>query len=138
MIETKYSLKKIVTKEIILYLIFGFLTTIVNLGSFYLMNNILNWNENLSNFVAIVFAVIAAYLTNKDLVFHSKAEKKSEKFIEFFKFIFGRMFTMAVEFAGGIFLFRLPIPNIISKVFLTVVVIILNFFISKFFTFRRK
>lgn len=134
----KKIIKKVLTKEVMLYIVFGALTTIINLGSFFIMNSILKWNENLSNFIAILLAVIFAYVTNKDLVFHSKAESIKEKFQEFCKFMLGRAFTMMIEFVGGLFLFKLPIPNIISKATLTVVVIILNFFISKFFAFKSK
>lgn len=130
-------IKKIFSKEVILYIIFGLLTTMINLVSFYLMNSILKINENISNFVAIVLAVLVAYITNKDLVFHSEAKTAKEKFVEFIKFIIGRAFTMLVEFLGGFLLFKLPIPNIISKTILTIVVIILNFFISKFFAFKK-
>ena len=45
---------------------------------------------------------------------------------------------MVVEFVGGLILFKLPIPNIITKMGLTIIVIILNFFISKFFAFKSK
>ena len=134
----KKIIKKVLTKEIMLYIVFGVLTTIINLGSFFIMNSILKWNENISNFIAILLAVIFAYITNKDLVFHSRAESIKEKFQEFCKFMLGRAFTMIVEFVGGLFLFKLPIPNIISKATLTIVVIILNFFISKFFAFKSK
>ena len=72
--KIKELIKKILTKEVILYIVFGILTTIVNLGSFYVMNSILQWNENISNFIAILLAVIFAYITNKDLVFHSEAD----------------------------------------------------------------
>ena len=130
--------KKLLTKEVILYIVFGLLTTMINLGSFYFMNTILGWNENLSNFLAILLAVLFAYITNKDLVFHSQAKNMSDKINEFIKFIIGRTFTMAVEFIGGIILFKLPIPNVITKGLLTIIVIILNFFISKFFAFKRK
>ena len=130
--------KKLITKEVILYIIFGILTTIINLGSFYIMNSILDWDENISNFVAIVLAVLVAYITNKDLVFHSEAKSIKDRVIQFVKFMIGRVFTMIVEFVGGIILFQLPIPNIISKAFLTLIVIILNFFISKFFAFKRE
>lgn len=136
--KVKSILKRILTKEIILYIVFGLLTTLVNLGSFYVMNSILHLEENISNFIAIVLAVLVAYVTNKDLVFHSKAENFKEKIIEFIKFIVGRAFTMIVEFVGGIILFQLPIPNIISKTILTIIVIILNFFISKFFAFKSN
>lgn len=131
-------MKKILTKEVIFYIIFGILTTIVNLGSFFVMNDILNWNENISNFIAIILAVLFAYITNKDLVFHSEAKTSKEKITQFLKFILGRAFTMIVEFVGGLILFTLSIPNIITKAGLTVIVIILNFFISKFFAFKSK
>lgn len=134
----KKIIKKVFTKEIMLYIVFGVLTTIINLGSFFIMNSILKWNENVSNFIAILLAVIFAYITNKDLVFHSKAESIKEKFEEFCKFMLGRAFTMIIEFVGGLFLFKLPIPNIITKSSLTIIVIILNFFISKFFAFKSK
>ena len=45
--KIKELIKKILTKEVILYIVFGILTTIVNLGSFYVMNSILQWNENI-------------------------------------------------------------------------------------------
>ncbi len=136
--KIKEILKKVLTKEIMLYIVFGVFTTVVNLGSFYVMNNLLHWNENISNFVAILLAVLFAYITNKDLVFHSDAEGIKEKFKEFVRFMVGRAFTMVVEFAGGWILFKTAIPVMISKCFVTIVVIILNFFISKFFAFKSK
>lgn len=135
--KIKELLEKILTKEVILYIIFGLLTTFINLGAFYIMHDILSWDENLSNCIAIILAVLVAYITNKDLVFHSKAKSVKEKVTEFLKFIAGRAFTMLIEFFGGMLLFKLPIPEMISKLFITVVVIILNFFISKFFAFRN-
>ena len=125
-------------KDVILYVIFGVLTTVVNLGSFFVLNTLLNIDENVSNFIAIVLAVLVAYLTNKDMVFHSEAETRKEKFVEFCKFMLGRAFTMVIEFVGGIVLFKIPIPHIVTKAALTVIVIILNFFISKFFAFKTK
>lgn len=133
----KKLLNKILTKEVILYIVFGVFTTIVNLGSFYIMNSLLDWEENLSNFIAILLAVLFAYITNKDLVFHSNAKSIRSRVSQFLKFIIGRAFTMVVEFVGGVLLFQLPIPNIITKALLTIVVIILNFFISKFFAFKK-
>lgn len=136
--KIKKIAKKILTKEVILYIIFGLLTTIINLGSFYVLNSLCKWNENIANLIAILLAVLVAYLTNKDLVFHSEASGIKEKLQEFFKFMLGRAFTMIVEFLGGFVLFQTPIPEIISKAFITVIVIILNFFISKFFAFNKK
>ncbi len=134
----KEIIKKFCTKEIILYIIFGIFTTLANIGSFYIMNSILKWNENLSNIIAILIAIIFAYITNKDLVFHSQAKENKEKLFEFVKFMLGRTITMILEFVGGLILFKFPIPKIITKTGLTVIVIILNFFISKFFAFKSK
>ena len=130
-------IKKLFTKEVMFYIIFGVLTSIVNIGTFALMTKVFKINENISNFVAILSAVILAYLTNKDMVFHSKATTIKEKSLEFFKFMLGRAFTMVVEFVGCFLLFKLPIPQIISKCAVTALVIILNFFISKFFAFKK-
>ena len=132
-------IKKLFSKEVILYVVFGALTTLVNIGSFYIMTTFIGINENTANNIAIVLAVLVAYFTNKDLVFHSQASGFGEKFIEFSKFILGRLVTMFIESIGGSLLFRYaPIPSIISKCLITVIVIILNFFISKFFAFKSN
>ena len=125
-------IKKFCTKEVILYAVFGILTTICNIGTFALLNKVFNVNENIANIFAILLAVLFAYFTNKDLVFHSKAQNSKERFIEFCKFMLGRAFTMIVEYVGCALMFKfLPIPNILSKC------IIMNFFISKFFAFKK-
>ena len=62
----------------------------------------------------------------------------TEKILEFFKFMLGRAFTMVVELIGFYLLFNiLGIQKLISKTLITVIVIILNFFISKFFAFKK-
>ena len=153
-IKTKSSLKEnafvkkllankfisnVLTKEVILYILFGLLTTAINVGSFTLLTYCFHVEENLANNIGIVLAVLFAYVTNKDLVFHSEAQGFGEKFIEFCRFILGRLFTMFVESIGGSLMFKyLPIPAIISKCIITIVVIILNFFISKFFAFKTS
>lgn len=129
-------IKKYLTKEVILYIILGVCTTAVNFCSFYIMTTFFKWNENLSNFIAIAIAVLFAYFTNKDWVFHSKAKETKEKLNEFFKFIAGRAVTMGIEFFGCMLLFMLPIMPIISKCIISVVVIILNYVISKVFAFK--
>lgn len=135
----KELIKKLCTKEVIFYAIFGILTTVVNIGSFYVLNSLFHLEENTSNMIAISLAVLVAYFTNKDLVFHSQADEFGEKVVEFCKFILGRLFTMAIEYIGCALLFKyVPIPNIISKCIITIIVIIINFFISKFFAFKPK
>ena len=135
--KIKELIKEVCTKEVILYAVFGVLTTLVNIGTFAIMTNLFKINENVSNIIAIILAVLFAYVTNKDLVFHSKAQGGKEKLNEFIKFIAGRAFTMVVEFVGCYLMFKLPIPEMISKCIITVLVIVLNFFISKFFAFKK-
>lgn len=136
--KIKELIKKVLNKDVILYIVFGILTTCVNLVSFYVLNSILNVEENISNLIAIPLSILFAYFTNRKWVFHTNAKGFTENFKEFCKFITGRAFTMAVEFFGCMILFELPIPAIISKLFVNVVVVILNFFISKFFAFKKK
>lgn len=136
--KIKRIIKKLCTREVILYIIFGVITTIVNLLSFYILTDKMKVNENISNVIAITLSVIVAYFTNKDMVFHSEAKGINEKIKQFFKFIVGRLFTMIVEWGGCALLFLLPIPQMISKLSMTVIVIILNFFISKFFAFKKR
>lgn len=130
-------IKKVFTKEIIMYAIFGIATTIINLATFYFLYKICNVQENIANVIAILIAVLFAYFTNKDLVFHSKAKTMKEKTAEFTKFISGRAFTMIIEWIGCALLFLTAIPQMISKLAVTIIVIILNFFISKFFAFKK-
>lgn len=131
-------IKKFCSKEVILYVVFGVLTTVVNIGSFYVLTNFIHLEENLANAISIVVAVLVAYFTNRKMVFNSTASGIREKLLEFFKFIIGRAFTMIVEFVGFFLMFNLiGISELISKTFITVLVIILNFFISKFFAFKK-
>lgn len=130
-------LKKVLTKEVIFYAIFGVLTTVVNILVFYLLT-LTGLDENLSNIIAIIIAVLFAYFTNRKLVFNSSAITFKENLKEFYKFILGRAFTMVVETLGFYLLFNiLGIQKLISKLFITVLVVILNFFISKFFAFKK-
>lgn len=130
--------KKILTKEIIFYVIFGVLSTIVNISSFFIFNTYFYFEENISNTIAVFIAVLFAYFTNRKLVFNSNASNSKENFIEFCKFIIGRAFTMFVEIFGfWILATIIGINDLVSKLLITILVIILNFFISKFFAFKK-
>ena len=136
--KIKLLIKKLCTKEVIFYGIFGILTTVVNIGLFYILNSIFKLEENLSNNIAILAAVLFAYFTNRKLVFNSNASNSKENFIEFCKFIIGRAFTMFVEIFGfWILATIIGINDLASKLLITILVIILNFFISKFFAFKK-
>ena len=143
--KIKGLIQKFCTKEVILYAVFGVLTTIINWGTFAILTKAFsNLDKNVANAIAIIAAVLDAYITNKDLVFHSEAKGFNEKFKEFWKFIAGRAFTMVLEFGLDALLFLIPVVSASNfwqmavKMVVTVIVIILNFFISKFFAFKKS
>lgn len=129
--------KKVLTREIILYGIFGIIATITNLIVFWILSTILNWDENISNIIAIITSILFAYVTNSIWVFNSQVSNYKERFREFVRFVSGRLVTMVIELVACFLLFKTPIPPMISKIVITMIVIILNFFISKFFTFKK-
>lgn len=136
--QLKGLCKKFLTREVIFYVIFGVFTTIVNLLVFYLLT-LIKLNENVANIIAIITAVLFAYFTNRKLVFNSTATTFKERLYEFYKFMLGRAFTMVVEALGFPLLYNIMgIQEMISKLLISFVVIVLNFFISKFFAFKKK
>ena len=80
--KIKGLIQKFCTKEVILYAVFGVLTTIINWGTFAILTKAFsNLDKNVANAIAIIAAVLVAYITNKDLVFHSEAKVFNEKWV---------------------------------------------------------
>jgi len=118
-------------KETFLYLIFGILTTIVNIVSFFVFNKLFNYK--LSNIIAFILAIVFAYIMNKMYVFESKRKEKLETIKEFIFFIGSRLFT----FITDMILIVLFINILISKIIVSIIVIILNYILSKKLVFRK-
>ena len=143
----KLLAKKMFTKEVILYVVFGGLTSLVNIGVSYVLNAFLNIEENIASTIGIICCILFAYFSNRKLVFNSTAEVFKEKLSEFGKFILGRLFTMIIEVIGVFVLvnilhafyniFSEEIAFLINKCLITIIVVILNFFISKFYAFKK-
>ena len=133
--KMKNLIKKYLNKETLLYLVFGLLTTAVNLGVYFILTRIFNLTDvALANNISIVISVLFAYITNSIFVFNSKLN-----FREFCKFILGRLFAAVVEIAGFALLINvLCIHDFISKIIITAIVIVLNYFTSKYFAFKKK
>ena len=68
------EIKAILSKyrQALLYLIFGVLTTLVNIGVYYLASDVVGLYYLLANVVAWILSVLFAFITNKSLVFESK------------------------------------------------------------------
>lgn len=140
-------IKKFCTKEVIFYIIFGVLTTIVNIVTSYVLKAFFHIEGNIASTIGIIVCVLFAYFTNRKLVFNSQAVTIKEKLTEFWKFSLGRAFTMIVEIIGVFLLnniihafygmFSDNTAYLINKLIISAIVIVLNFFISKFFAFKK-
>lgn len=140
-------------KELILYVFFGGLTTLVNFAAFKFFNVVLGEEFYLvSNIIAWFVSVVFAYITNKLFVFESHTWQAKKICKEIFSFFAARVFSLAIEEVGlfalidllGFDSYRLDIfgfvlgGKMISKILLAVIVVILNYFFSKLVVFRKK
>ena len=98
--KIKNLIKKVCTKEVILYVVFGVLTTIVNLAISYVLEGYCYIDGSIASAIGIIAAVIFAYFTNRKLVFNSVANTLKKNLREFGKFILGRSGTMILEQGG--------------------------------------
>ena len=131
------NIKRLINKETILYVIFGILTTIVNLIAYYLFSNIININYLISNAIAWMISVVFAYITNKFFVFNSSYINKDVIIEEFIKFMNCRLISGLSEVVL-LFLFvdLLLMNDIVAKLIIGVLVALINFIFSKVFIFK--
>ena len=155
-------------KEIIMYLIFGVLTTIVGMGTYFLVlfaarsvgvsetSGAYNAVRVAAQIIQWVLAVLFAYYTNKKWVFDAAStEHEKTRLASFFG---ARLFSLgcdslvtfgtvfALTKAGyKSFLLALPLgvklaftPDLWAKLAAAVVVVVVNYILSKFFVFRKS
>jgi len=126
-------------KGVILYLIFGGITTFVNIGIYYLCFNVLGIPNLISNAVAWLIAVVVAYISNKLWVFESKSWEAKVVLPEAGKFLGARIATgLLDEGIMGLGVDVLGFNGVVVKVISNVLVIILNYIFSKFIIFKDK
>ena len=129
-------LKKVFSREFITYGIFGVLTTLVNILLFD-GGMVLGITYSLANLIAILGAKVFAYVTNKLFVFRHHCESFRALMLEMVRFVFARGFTGLVDFFGLLFAVEiLHADAMISKYVLQVIVILLNYVLSKKIIFR--
>ncbi len=146
-------LKKIISREMFDYVLFGVLTTVVNLVCFKLCENLLGEKYALvSNVIAWVVAVLFAFVTNKFIVFHSKDMDAKTLTKELTSFTGARLFSLGIEELGLViaqFVFHADVKEynifsvqlsgmMVTKIMLAVVVVIINYIFSKLFIFKNK
>lgn len=125
--------------DVLAYLIFGVLTTVVNYLVYLPLYNGAGLSATASNAVAWVVAVAFAFLTNKPFVFKSHDWSAKTVFPELGKFLGCRIGSGLME-TGIIFLFvdLLRWDGNIMKLATSVLVIILNYVGSKLLVFKKK
>ncbi len=136
------NIKKFFTtyREIIMYLIFGVLTTIVSLVVYYLLvYTLLNPNEpiqlQIANILSWIASVTFAYVTNRSFVFQSKSKNRLKEASSFF---LSRGITLIMDMVimfVGVTLFHGN--DKILKLLSQVIVIMSNYVFSKLFVFKK-
>lgn len=132
-------IKKLYYDSRIRYLFFGGLTTLVNIVVFAILEGPLGIDYKVSNFFSVAAAICFAFVVNKLYVFQSKSNSFRDTVAEFIKFVLGRLITMVVEVGGVPFCVELlGQPKMVAKLETQVIVMVVNYFISKLFVFRSK
>lgn len=134
-------LKKVLNKEVIMYLIFGVLTTVVSLlvyyGCIYTFLNPENAVQlQIANIISWIAGVAFAYITNRKFVFESN---EANQLKEISKFVTSRLATlfldMIIMFIGVTCLHG---NDKMVKLISQVLVIIGNYIFSKLFVFKKQ
>ena len=133
-------------KGVILYVLFGGMTTVVDWGVSFLLYYL--WGEAIdatpwlihgANVIAWIAAVSFAYVTNRIWVFESRRRGFFPILGEIGAFAGGRVLTLLLQEAlMAIFFTWLGFNEYAVKIVAAVLVVVLNYFISKLIVFRKK
>ena len=131
-------------REIIMYLIFGVLTTLVSLISYSLLIKFLPLSITAASAISWVIAVSFAFVTNKQFVFKSRSREKKTVLKELVSFFAARGISGIVEIFLPELLFKIGlsfslfgVKGLVSKIIVNVIVIILNYIFSKLWVFKK-
>ena len=125
-------------KDVILYLVFGVFTTLVNIVSYWVCAHVFGMSVMASTVIAWALAVFFAYVTNRTMVFHSSATEKGEILKEIGSFFACRLGTGVVDWViMFVFVNVLHFNDMIVKIAANFIVIVLNYILSKFVIFKH-
>ena len=125
-------------KSLIMYAVFGVLTTVVNMVSYYLSYNVLRIPNVPSTIIAWVLAVLFAFITNKLWVFDSRSFKRKVLIHEIWTFMAARLITGLLDV--GIMYLTVDVLGwnaTLWKLLSNIIVIILNYVLSKLIVFKK-
>ncbi len=126
-------------KQLFFYGVFGVLTTVINILVYMLCFDVLHISNVLSTIIAWVAAVAFAFITNKLWVFDSNEFSSSILLSELWKFISCRVLTGVIDL--GIMFVGVDLmhgPSTAIKVGSNILVIILNYLLSKLVIFKKS
>lgn len=125
-------------KSVLLYLIFGGLAFLVNIGTYAVFDAVFHIPVLIANGLSWIITVLFAFFTNRIWVFQSPTKNHTEFVRQLFLFFIGRIVTLIVEeLIILIFITLLLFPSIPVKIGAQVIVIISNYFISKAVVFKK-
>lgn len=126
-------------RALVLYVVFGVLTTLVNIVTYYVCYELLSIANVVSTIISWFTAVSFAFVTNKQMVFGSADWSCKKIIVEGGKYLFARVSTGVVEVGMMYVTVDLLLQNgTLMRLLTCIVVIILNFILSRFFVFRSK
>jgi len=126
-------------QDIILYVIFGVLTTVVNFLVYFLFSRIIPVYYIAANAIAWIASVLFAFVTNRIFVFKSEATSRAGIAREFFAFVASRVISGLLETAMLFFGVDVAsLPDIPVKIAAAVLVVIINYLFSKYFIFVKR
>lgn len=126
-------------QDMILYVFFGALATLVNTASYYLCYNIIGMSNVPSVIIAWLLAVVFAFFTNKLWVFKSKSFAPDVLKHEIPTFFGARLLTGLLDL--GIMYLAVDVLHgngTVWKLISNILVIILNYVASKLIIFKKK
>ena len=125
--------------QLILYGIFGVLTTALNIFIYWACTRLLHVPVVPSTIIAWTVAVLFAYWSNRKFVFHSETSSIRGIITEAAEFFMCRLATGIMDVAiMYVFVDVLGFHDVIIKTISNLLVIILNYVASKIFIFRRN
>ena len=124
-------------KEQLLYLFFGGLTTVISILVFAFFTKVVPCDELIANIISWILAVLFAFLTNRTWVFQAATGEHFGK--QMFSFYLGRVATLLIEEVFFlIFVKWLLWDAMFVKIVAQVIIIVLNYVISKLFIFKKS
>jgi putative flippase GtrA len=126
-------------KELTSYIVFGLLTTLVNMLVFSLLNQSFGWDYKLATTLAWLLSIMFAYVTNKIYVFKSTKLGFIQLMKELGLFVGFRVLSYFIDLGSMILLVEyLVVAEIVAKFVANGIVVVVNYITSKFLIFRSR